>query len=60
MELQIMQEKTLGLAGSYRKQIKYWHHQGILEMEPTGQAYEGRAKEQLAVVNGGGDKRRRL
>ena len=36
MELQIMQEQTLGLAGSYSAQIKYWHHQGILEIEPTG------------------------
>ena len=53
------QEKTLGLAGSHSVQTKYQHHQAGLEMEPTGEAEEREAKEQLATVNGGGDERGR-
>jgi len=45
------QEKTLGMAGSHFAQSKYQHYQVGLEMEPTGEAEEREAKEQLATVN---------
>ena len=45
------------LAGSQSAQTKYNTTKAGLEMEPTGEAEEREAKEQLATVNGGGDER---
>jgi len=54
------QEKTLWLPGSHSAQTKYQHQQACLEMEPTAEAEQREANEQLATVNGGGDERSRL
>ena len=55
-----MEEKTLGVARSHSVQTKYQHHQAGLEMEPTGEAEEREAKEQLATDKGRSDEKGRL